>query len=64
VGLAGEVRGIPRVAERVREAERVGFGRFILPASGLRSLERMGWQGKIQVEGVSGVGEALELVLG
>ncbi|MDI6894066.1 MAG: DNA repair protein RadA [Bacillota bacterium] len=64
VGLAGEVRGIPRVGERLREAQRVGFTAFVLPVSSVRSLDRMGWQGKIRVEGVSGVGEALELVLG
>ncbi|MEW6545921.1 MAG: DNA repair protein RadA [Bacillota bacterium] len=63
VGLAGEVRGIPRVGERLREAERVGFNCFVLPASSTRSLERTGWQGKIEVAGVSQVAEALDLVL-
>lgn len=64
VGLAGEVRGIPRVAERLREAQRVGFTTFVLPASSARSLDRMGWQGKIEVAAISQVAEALDVVLG
>ena len=33
VGLAGEVRGVGQVEVRIREAEKMGFRRCILPAS-------------------------------
>lgn len=39
VGLAGEVRGVGSVGERVREASALGFSRGILPASDLERLE-------------------------
>ncbi|MGC8762602.1 MAG: DNA repair protein RadA [Acidobacteriota bacterium] len=39
VGLAGEVRGVGSVGERVREASALGFTRGILPASDLERLE-------------------------
>jgi DNA repair protein RadA/Sms len=60
VGLAGEVRGVGSVGERVREASALGFSRGILPAS---DLERLGdrptggaWRG------VRSVAEAADLL--
>jgi len=38
VGLTGEVRGISQMDVRVKEAERMGFGRCILPRSTSREL--------------------------
>ena len=32
VGLGGEIRAVPRTAERLREAEKLGFKRAVLPA--------------------------------
>ena len=63
VGLAGEVRGVPRVAERLREAERLGFRRFVLGRSNLSALRRTGWRGNIEAIGVGSVAEALEVML-
>lgn len=63
VGLAGEVRAVPRARERVRETDRLGFGRLILPAANLKELDRTGWQGKIELVAVASVAEALELTL-
>jgi DNA repair protein RadA/Sms len=34
VGLSGEVRAVRRVAERVREAEKMGYERILVPARG------------------------------
>jgi len=56
VGLAGEIRAISHVEMRVKEAERLGFSRFILPKS---NLERLGWQPDINLLGVSSVHELL-----
>jgi DNA repair protein RadA/Sms len=60
VGLAGEVRAITGADARIHEAERTGFGRFMLPKSNLRSLER---KHKIEVVGVSTIGEAVEAAI-
>lgn len=60
VGLTGEVRAVSRVEQRVREAEKLGFKRVILPEKSLK-----GWkhpQG-IQVIGVTTVAEALAVAL-
>ncbi len=38
VGLVGEVRAVPRAAERIREAARMGFRRCLLPHANLRDL--------------------------
>lgn len=61
VGLTGEVRRVTRIEQRVREAEKLGFSRVIIPAYNLG-----GWNtpGKIEVIGVSTVEEALEYALG
>jgi DNA repair protein RadA/Sms len=34
IGLAGEVRGVPRVSARLSEAAAMGFGRAIVPDMG------------------------------
>ncbi|WP_040953159.1 DNA repair protein RadA [Gorillibacterium massiliense] len=60
IGLTGEVRGVSRVDQRVREAQKLGFKRVILPESSLK-----GWtppQG-IQVVGIHTVAEALAAAL-
>ncbi|WP_457576631.1 DNA repair protein RadA [Desulfomarina sp.] len=59
VGLAGEIRAIGHVDIRVKEAERLGFTRFILPKS---NRERMSWKPQIRLLGVSTLQELLEVV--
>jgi DNA repair protein RadA/Sms len=61
VGLTGEVRAVSRVEQRVREAEKLGFRRVIVPEKSLK-----GWQPPkgIEVIGVQTVQEALAVVLG
>ncbi|WP_267927542.1 DNA repair protein RadA [Desulfolithobacter dissulfuricans] len=50
VGLAGEIRAVGQMDLRLREAERLGFKTFLLPASSTRQLE-----GKV-VDGIDLVG--------
>jgi len=57
VGLAGEVRGVPFVEKRVREAEKLGFKSCILPSHNLKEFHK---KGKIDLIGVSTVNEAIE----
>lgn len=57
VGLAGEVRPVTQAASRVREAEKLGFTRCVLPAESVKGLK-----GKTGIEtaGVRTVTEAIE----
>ncbi|MNI97638.1 DNA repair protein RadA [compost metagenome] len=60
IGLTGEVRAVSRIEQRVREAEKLGFKRVILPAASLK-----GWTPPegIIVKGVNTVAEALAAAL-
>lgn len=42
IGLGGELRTIHNIAERVREAQRLGFTRAIVPRSSLAVLQKQG----------------------
>ncbi|GIP41528.1 DNA repair protein RadA [Paenibacillus sp. J31TS4] len=57
VGLTGEVRGVSRIEQRVREAKKLGFERVILPEKSLK-----GWTppADIEIIGVNSVAEALK----
>jgi len=57
IGLAGEVRSVGQVQQRVGEAYRLGFTTFVLPKSNLRSLDRGQYPGA-EFYGVSTIGEA------
>lgn len=59
VGLAGEVRAIGHADVRIREAERLGFLRFVLPKS---NKERLTWKAGIEVVGVAHLQELMEVV--
>ncbi|MBI3802292.1 MAG: DNA repair protein RadA [Nitrospirae bacterium] len=63
IGLAGEIRGIQQAALRIREAEKLGFKRCILPKRNEEALREEGEVGQtLEVVGVSHVAEALELI--
>ena len=57
VGLAGEIRGVSRPEMRIREAEKLGFSRCILPAS---NLEGTPAPGNIRLAGVRSIREAFD----
>ncbi len=61
VGLAGEVRAVGNLDIRVREAERLGFTRCILPKS---NKDRLGRSVGIELVGVATLSEVLEVVFG
>jgi len=56
LGLGGEVRGITRVEERIREGVRMGFKKCILPKS---SLDKITEKFDIKLVGVRDIKEAL-----
>lgn len=61
VGLTGEVRAVSRVEQRLREAEKMGFRRAVLPAGNLKNgLPKV----NMEIVGVGTVDEGLEAALG
>lgn len=61
VGLTGEVRTVARVEQRLREAERLGFKRAILPAGNVSGLSV---RTRLELFGVRSLAEALNAALG
>lgn len=61
IGLAGEVRAVGQIDIRVREAQRLGFSRIILPAS---NKERLNWKPSIELVGISNMHQLMDVVFG
>ncbi len=59
VGLSGEVRSVPQASDRIREAERLGFRRVIMPAVSLKGMER---PRQIETIGISFISEMFALL--
>lgn len=62
VGLSGEIRPVTRIAQRIAEAEKLGFKRFILPEANLKGLDAQ--KTNIQLIPVGRVEEALRELFG
>lgn len=62
VGLGGEVRSVPRVESRVKEALHMGFKRCFIPKRSLKAFSKE-MQEKIQLVGVEMVEEAVNAVM-
>ncbi len=62
VGLGGEVRGVPRIENRIREAIHMGFRRCLLPKRNLKGLAP-DLSKKISLIGVDVVEEAIRELL-
>jgi DNA repair protein RadA/Sms len=58
IGLAGEVRGIGQPEMRLKEAQKMGFKKALLPANNVERLKK----GKMELVGVSSVKEALDVL--
>lgn len=59
VGLSGEVRSVNMAAQRVAEAEKLGFEICVVPKVCMRSIKT---DGNMKVIGVSNIQEAIDLV--
>ncbi|BCJ87367.1 DNA repair protein RadA [Effusibacillus dendaii] len=59
VGLAGEIRGVSRIEQRVKEIQKLGFSRCFIPSRNLR-----GWTPPAGIEliGVDSIQQAFEIV--
>lgn len=62
VGLSGEIRPVTRIAQRIAEAEKLGFKRFILPEANAKGLDSQ--KTNIRLVPVGRVEEALRELFG
>jgi DNA repair protein RadA/Sms len=60
VGLGGEVRAVSQIERRIKEAEKLGFSRCIIPQGNLKSLNQ---KFDVEIIGVRSIQEALDLTL-
>ena len=58
VGLAGEIRGVTQTQHRLKEAEKLGFRKFILPSINRDKLEKS----KSDYMGVENINQAIEII--
>lgn len=62
VGLGGEVRSVPRIESRIKEAVTMGFKQCILPKRNLKGIAQAYFQ-KIELHGIEVVEEAIRAVI-
>lgn len=60
VGLTGNVRSIPRIEQRISEAKKLGFTKFIIPEGNVKQLKKT--DDTIQIRGVTSIAQAMQLV--
>lgn len=63
VGLSGEIRSVTMAEQRIREAERLGFRKVMLPKTSMKSLSRIRDQLQVELIPVSNVGEMMHKLL-
>lgn len=61
IGLAGEVRAVSHAAARIREADRLGFTKCIVPAQSLKQITDLS-KLRIEVVGVSNLKQAIAAI--
>jgi DNA repair protein RadA/Sms len=60
VGLSGEIRTVPRILERVKESQRLGFKRCVVPKACMKQLSSV--KNDIELIGVSTLAGAISLL--
>ena len=60
VGLSGEIRTVPRILERVKESQRLGFTRCVVPKACMKQLASV--KNDIELIGVSTLAGAISLL--
>ena len=63
VGLGGEVRNVTNLEQRLRESQRIGFTRAVVPKVGLRHLDPARFEG-LELVGVNYLRGAISLLKG
>lgn len=59
VGLSGEVRAVSQIEARLKEGEKLGFRKAIIPAN---NLKRMSYKSEMAITGVKDIHEAIEVL--
>lgn len=62
IGLGGELRSVSNCEQRIKEAERLGFKRCIIPRHNLKTISD-GFKGDIEIVGASNVNGAYEAAI-
>lgn len=62
IGLTGEVRAVAYAEQRLREAEKLGFQHFVLPASNKKHLETIKFKDKKRFSWIRNIGELYRLI--
>ena len=62
VGLGGEIRSIPRIESRIKEAIHMGFKRCLIPKRNLKGISQE-LNSKINIHGVDLVEQAVDILL-
>ena len=62
IGLSGECRAITNAEQRVREAERLGFSRILLPSKNVGAGKLNPNAFKIKIEPIKGLYDALTII--
>ena len=62
IGLAGEIRMVNNCEQRIKESERLGFKRCIIPRQNMKKLNKASFT-DIEVIGVRNVREAFEIAI-
>jgi len=60
IGLSGEIRSVPRVSARIKEAERLGFTKCILPKASLKFINNC--PDNLELIGVRSLKEAISVI--
>lgn len=58
IGLGGEIRGVKNCDQRIKEAERLGFTKCIIPAANLKSIKNL--KTEIEVIGARNIRQAFD----
>ena len=60
IGLTGEIRSIPQIEQRIREASRLGYSTFVVPRGNQKDLA--GVKGKYKIQLASHIQEVIEFL--
>ena len=61
VGLTGEIRPVPRVLQRAREAANLGFAKIMIPWANMAELQKESLN--VKLIGVKNLSQAMEVGL-
>ena len=61
-GLSGEIRSVTMAEQRLREAEKLGFTKVILPKACMRSLRGISQECRVELYPVSNIQEAIAVI--